>query len=56
LAGPLSGDRASCFEPQPDTTSPIEVSPVASGVTRRARGNLSPDVSRCLHGYPGPTA
>ena len=55
LAGPLSGDRASCFEPQPATTSPIEISPIAISVTRRARGNLSPDVSRCLPGYPGPT-
>jgi hypothetical protein len=55
-AGPLSGERASCFEPQPATTDAIEISPVAISGTRRARGKLSPDVSRCLPGYPGSTA
>ena len=49
-AGGLSGASAFCFEPQPAARSAN-----GSSVTRRARGNLSPDGFTVGNGLPAPS-
>ena len=46
-AGGLSGSSEFCFDPQPAARSAN-----GSSVTRRARGNLSPDDFTWATGYP----
>ena len=51
LAARLCASSAFCFEPQPATANVTAISGA-----RRARSTVSPDLSRCLPGYPRETA